>query len=157
MWKYAIWTDYASLFRNNHVSGQNLIYYFLPRKSSLRKNKLWNRFEIRIKINKEVTRKRKKTDIYAAVSVPRKNWRPATYRNWFWHGTSVFWSGSWRRTKRQRGKKTRVSGKRIRIGSSGRCPDEDLRLSNFISVQVGAGLLGIETTMLFTPIPTDDC
>lgn len=112
---------------------------------------------IRIRINKEVTRKKKKTDIYAAVSVPRKNWRPATYRNWFWHGTSVFWSGSWRRRKRQRGKKTSVSGKRIRIGSSERCPDEDLRLSNFISVQVGAGLLGIETTMLFTPISTDDC
>lgn len=42
-------------------------------------------------------------------------------------------------------KKTSVSGEmgqRIRIGPSEPCSDEDLRLSNFISVQVGAGTLG---------------
>lgn len=44
--------------------------------------------------------------MYTAVSVSRKHWRPATYRNWFWHGTSVFRNESWRKRKRCDGRRT---------------------------------------------------
>lgn len=61
-------------------------------------------------------------------------------------------------TAKERDKRERRNGQAKEHGRALRNGlDEDLRLSNFISVQLGAGLLGIEATMLFTPIPTDNC
>lgn len=57
---------------------------------------------------------------------------------------------------RRRGAKKEGRQTRARKGERARGSDEDLRLSNFISVQLGAGLLGVEAIPL-TPIPTDDC
>lgn len=145
-------------FVSNHPDKISPIIFCFENRLSEKMN--YEAASTRIRINKEVTCK-KNWYIYAAVSLTRiDDWLLIEID--FGTGPRVLW-----RRKGQRGKKTDVSGetggKRIQIGPSERCPDEDLKLSNFISVQVGAGLLGIETTMQFTPtmhftpIPTNDC
>lgn len=110
----------------------------------------------RLKLMKTLFEK-KKIDIY--VSVSRKSSRLLIEIDF---GTEPVSSRTRvdgeEETAKERDKRERRNGQAKGHGRALRNGlDEDLRLSNFISVQLGAGLLGIEATMLFTPIPTDNC